>query len=89
MTARLEMTPRTVSRSWDQTQSPTKWEHQQSFGPRREKTCFRWLANNKGADQPAHPHSLISAFVIRLSESIICRLVTSEILIFYLVSVAE
>ena len=23
------------------------------------------LVNNKGADQPAHPHSLISAFVFR------------------------
>ena len=36
-------------------------------GPRREKTCLRWVANNKGADQPAHMRSLISAFVIRLS----------------------
>ena len=35
-------------------------------GPRHEKTCIRWFANNKGADQPAHPRSLISAFVIRL-----------------------
>ena len=25
-----------------------------------------WFANNKGADQPAHPRSLISAFVVRL-----------------------
>ena len=32
------------------------------------------LVNNKGADQPAHPHSLISAFVFRLFESIISRL---------------
>ena len=29
--------------------------------------------NNKGADQPAHPHSLISAFVFRSFESIISR----------------
>ena len=36
------------------------------IGPRREKPCLRWFANNKGADQPAHPRSLISAFVIRL-----------------------
>ena len=28
-------------------------------------------ANNKGADQPAHPHSLISAFVVRCLDSII------------------
>ena len=32
------------------------------------------LVNNKGADQPAHPRSLISAFVFRLFESIISRL---------------
>ena len=36
------------------------------FGPRREKTCLRGFANNTGADQPAHPRSLISAFVIRV-----------------------
>ena len=35
-----------------------------TFGPRREKTCLRGFANNTGADQPAHPRSLISAFVI-------------------------
>ena len=59
------------------------------YGPRREKTCLPGLANNKAADQPAHPHCLISAFVILSLESIISRLVTSEISIFYLVSVAE
>ena len=31
------------------------------------------VANNKGADQPAHTRSLISAFVIRLLESTIYR----------------
>ena len=40
-------------------------------GPQREKTCLRGFANNTGADQPAHPRSLISAFVIRFFESII------------------
>ena len=25
-----------------------------SHGPRREKTCLRWFANNTGADQPVH-----------------------------------
>ena len=59
------------------------------IGTRREKTCFRWFANNKGEDQPAHSRSLISAFVIRLLESIISKLAASEILIFLLVSVAE
>ena len=41
-----------------------------------------------GADQPAHPRSLISAFVIHFLESIISKLATSEIFIFYLGSVA-
>ena len=45
--------------------------------------------NNKGTDQPAHPRSLISAFVIGLLESYISRLATSKISIFKLVSVAE
>ena len=38
----------------------------------REKICLRGFANNTGADQPAHSRSLISAFVIRFFESIIC-----------------
>ena len=53
-----------------------------SFGPRRKKTCLRRFANNKGTDQPAHLRSLISAFVIRLLESTISRLATSEMSIF-------
>ena len=56
---------------------------------RREKTCLRGFANNTGSDQPAHPRSLISAFVIRFLESIISRLATGEIATFKLVSVAE
>ena len=35
-------------------------------------------ANNKGADQPAHPCSLISAFVIRCLDSIIPEVSLSE-----------
>ena len=46
-------------------------------------------ANNTGADQPAHPRSLISAFVIRFLESIICYLATGEISIKFSVSVTE
>ena len=49
----------------------------------------RGCANNKAADQPAHPRILISAFVIRLLESIISKLASSEISISLLVSVAE
>ena len=52
------------------------------FWPRCEKTCLPGFANNTGADEPAHPCSLISAFVIRLSSSIISRLATSEIINF-------
>ena len=60
-----------------------------TLGPRREKICLRGFANNKGADMPAHPRSLISAFVIRLLESIMSRLATREIIIFQLASVVE
>ena len=59
-----------------------------THGPRCEKT-FGFFWNNTGADQAAHPHSLISAFVIRFLESIICNLTTGAISIFYLVSVAN
>ena len=48
-------------------------------GPRREKTCLRGLANNKCADQPAHPRSLISAFAFRLLKRIISKLAPSKI----------
>ena len=59
------------------------------YGPGREKTCLLGFVNNKGADQPAHPHSLISAFVIHTLESNIFKLATGEFKIFYLLSVAE
>ena len=60
-----------------------------SYGPWRKKTCLWGFANNTGADQPAHPHSLISAFVIPFLKHIICKLATGEISIFQLISVAE
>ena len=46
------------------------------------------FANNKGADRPGHQGRMISAFVIRLLESIISKLATGKISIFLLVSVA-
>ena len=52
------------------------------YGPRRQKTCLQRFANNTGADQPAHPRSLISTFVIRLLGSIISRLAKSEFSVF-------
>ena len=51
-------------------------------GPPREKTCLWRFAKNKGADQSAHLLSLISTFVIRFLESIICKLATGEISMF-------
>ena len=42
------------------------------YGPRCKKTCLGEFANNTGADQPAHPHRLISTFVIHFLESTIC-----------------
>ena len=51
--------------------------------------CLQEFANNNGADQPAHPRGLISAFVIRFLESIISKPATSEISSFVLVYVAE
>ena len=36
--------------------------------PRYEKIYLMLHANNKGADQPAHPRSLISVFVVRCLE---------------------
>ena len=46
-------------------------------------------ANNKGADQPAHPHSLISTFVVCCLDSIIPILAKSKISRLKLVSIAE
>ena len=45
-------------------------------------------ANNKGADQPRHPHSLISAFVVRCLDSIIPLVSISEVSSLYLASAA-
>ena len=45
-------------------------------------------ANNKGADQPAHLCSLISAFVVHYQDSIIPLVFISEISSLYLASVA-
>ena len=56
--------------------------------PGHEKTCLMSYANNKGADQPAHPRSLISTFVVRCLDSIITLVSISEISSLYLVSVA-
>ena len=48
------------------------------YGPGRAKTCLMLYAN-KGADQPAHLCSLISAFVVHSLDSIISLVSRSEI----------
>ena len=40
------------------------------------------VVNNKGTDQPEHPHSLMSTFGIRLLESVISKLAPREISLF-------
>ena len=45
--------------------------------------------NIKDADQPAHPRRLISAYVVRLLETIISKLTSKKTSIFLLVSVTE
>ena len=51
--------------------------------------CLMVYMNNKGADQPAHPCSLISTFVVRYLDSMICILALSKVSRFQLVPVAE
>ena len=50
---------------------------------------FMLYANNIGADQPAQPHRLISAFDVRCLDNIIPLVSISEISSLYLASVAE
>ena len=50
--------------------------------------CLMSYANNKGADQPAYPHNLITAFVIRFLDSIISLDSIAEISRLQLASVA-
>ena len=46
-------------------------------------------ANNKDADQPAHPRSLISAFVVRCLDSVMSLLSVTKISSLKLAPVAE
>ena len=51
--------------------------------------CLMSYANNKGADQPAHPRSLISAFVVRCLDSVMSLLSVTKISSLMLASVAD
>ena len=57
--------------------------------PGHEKTCLMSYANNKGADQPAHPRSLISAFVVRCLDSVMSLVSVTKISSLMLASVTE
>ena len=57
--------------------------------PGQEKTCLMSYANNKGTDQPAHPRSLISAFVVRCLDSVMSLVSVTKISSIMLASVAE
>ena len=52
------------------------------------ENLFLPYANNKGADQSAHPRSLIGAFVVRCQDGIIPLVSIAEISSLYLASVA-
>ena len=56
--------------------------------PGHEKTCLMSYANNKGADQPAHPRSLISTFVVRCLDSVMSLVSVTKISSLMLVSEA-
>ena len=46
-------------------------------------------ANNKGADQPVHPRSLISAFFVRCRDSVMSLVSVTKISSLMLSSIAE
>ena len=59
-----------------------EYTHNVVFLKSNIETCLREFANNKGAEQPEHPRSLLSTLVICLLESVLSRLATSEISTF-------
>ena len=68
----------------------SRWYSRRYLGLNVRKPVFCGLQTTKAqTSQPAHQHCLISAFVIRLLESVISKLTTGEISMFKLVSIAE
>ena len=51
--------------------------------------CLMSYANDKGVDQPAHPRSLISAFIVRCLDSVMSLVSVTKISSLMLASVAE
>ena len=75
------------------TKNNNKQKQQKTVGvirhePGHEKMRLMSFANNKGADQPAHPRSRISIFVVRCLDSIISLDSIAEISRLWLASVA-
>ena len=60
-----------------------------TYEPGHEKMCLMAYANNKGADQPAHPRSLISVFVVCCLDSVMSLISVTKISSLMLASVAE
>ena len=54
-----------------------------------EKTCLMSSANNKGADQPVHPRSLISAFAVHCIDGVMPLVFVTKISSLILASAAE
>ena len=52
------------------------------------RKCVYFICEHEGADQPAHSHSLISAFVVHCLDRIISLNSVAEISSLYLASVA-
>ena len=75
----------TVALRWDN----FNFKRQSIYDPCHEKMCLMSYAKNKGADQPAHPRSLISAFVVRCLDSVMFLVSVIKISSLMLASVAE
>ena len=58
------------------------------YEPGHDKMCLMSYANNKSADQPVHPHSLISTFVVRCLDSVMSLVSVTKISSLMLASVA-
>ena len=64
---------------------PPKWRRASpllEMEPRHGQIWYCCKQTKKDADQPAHPRSLISAFVIGYLESLVVKLVTCKVAIF-------
>ena len=61
------------------TRNPQVSKQELSNGPDHAKMCLMPYTNNKGTDQPTHPRSLISTFVVCCLDSMICTLAISKV----------